>query len=127
MGAWIRQQGLVPDAIICSTATRAWKTARKVAEHCGYEGSIDAERELYHAHTEQHRAVIARVEDRHQSVLLVAHNPGLEEFVYELTGASERMPTATLAQISLDIQHWSDPIGSRSGQLVDIWRPKELP
>jgi phosphohistidine phosphatase len=127
MGQWIQQQGLAPDVVVSSTARRAVETARKVAEHCGFGSAIDTEPELYHAHSEQYGSVLRRIDDEHQTALLVAHNPGLEEFLYDLTGASERMPTAALAQISLDIQRWSDPIGRHAGRLIAVWRPKELP
>ena len=58
-------------------------------------------------------------------VLVVGHNPGLEELVARLTGNDEHLPTATLAQISLPIDQWRDLLLLTEGQLVSLWRPEE--
>jgi hypothetical protein len=42
-----------------------------------------------------------------------------------LTGESERMATASLAVIDLDINKWSE-IGHETGKLVEVLRPKEV-
>ena len=126
MGQWIKELDLLPDLIVSSSAKRARKTARKVANQSGYEGRIELEGELYQAFPEQYISVVQRVDDQHHSLLIVAHNPGLEDFLHWLTGQSERMPTASLAHILLDIDRWSDLIAGRTGQLLGVWRPKEL-
>jgi phosphohistidine phosphatase SixA len=64
--------------------------------------------------------------DQIKKALIVAHNPGLEEFLDVLTGESARMPTSALAQISLPINSWSELINREEGKLVDLWRVKEL-
>ena len=66
------------------------------------------------------------VEDNVATVMIVGHNPGLEELVARLTGEPETLPTAALAQIALPIDRWSDLNTSTSGTLVGLWRPKEL-
>ena len=60
------------------------------------------------------------------TVLIVGHNPGLEELVARLTGEQADLPTAALAQIVLPIDRWRDLKGSTRGTLVGLWRPKEI-
>jgi hypothetical protein len=36
------------------------------------------------------------------------------------------MPTAALAQVQLPIQSWADLEEEPQGELVAVWRPKEL-
>ena len=62
-----------------------------------------------------------------RSVMIVGHNPGLEELVNQLTGESPDLPTAALAEIHLPIDGWRDLHGSIRGVLANLWRPKELP
>jgi phosphohistidine phosphatase len=59
-------------------------------------------------------------------VLLVGHNPGLEEFLAGLTGRHERLPTAALAHLELDIERWQDFTPQTSARLVQLQRPKEV-
>jgi phosphohistidine phosphatase len=126
IGRLLLEHGLVPDRIISSTAKRAHKTAGKVAKACGYAGDVEATNRLYLASPPQIVEVLREVGDECARVLVVAHNPGLEDFLRQLTGQPEPLPTATLAQVSVDIDNWQSLSIPSSGGLVQVWRPKEL-
>jgi phosphohistidine phosphatase len=126
MGQVLREQGLVPDLIVSSTAKRARNTAKKVAQHCGYEDEVQQTETLYLAPAAQYIDLLRRLPDAYQTVAVVGHNPGLEELVELLTGQAERLPTAALAQIALDIAAWEQLTPATRGQLVHLWRPKEV-
>ena len=126
MGQLLKDQGLVPDLIVSSTAKRARKTAEKVARTCGYSGEIRQTEALYLAPVAQYLELLRQLPDQHQRVLLVGHNPGLEDLLETLTGRCERLSTATLAQITFEAASWRELGGTTSGQLVNLWRPKEL-
>ena len=57
--------------------------------------------------------------------MVVGHNPGLEELLDVLTGELASLPTAALAQVALDIEHWSQVSQAPLGKLVHIWLPAE--
>ena len=57
--------------------------------------------------------------------MVVGHNPGLEQLVTATTGAFERFPTAALAQVEFDIDHWPQVIDNQ-GTLTNLWRPRDL-
>jgi phosphohistidine phosphatase SixA len=59
------------------------------------------------------------------TVMIVGHNPGLEELVAQLTGEQQDLPTAALGEIGLPIDRWRDLKVSTRG-LLGLWRPKEL-
>ena len=61
-----------------------------------------------------------------KTVMIVGHNPGLEEVVALMTGEPHDFPTAALAQIALPIDRWRDLKDSTRGKLLGLWRPKEL-
>jgi phosphohistidine phosphatase len=126
MGRLLQEHGLVPDLIVSSTAKRARNTAKKVAQHSGYEGEVQQTETLYLAPAAQYVEVLRRLPEAYQTVAMVGHNPGLEELVELLTGQTERLPTAALAQVTLDIAAWNELTPATRGQLVHLWRPKEL-
>jgi len=69
--------------------------------------------------------LIRRLPDRSACALFVGHNPGFEDLLGRLTGSHERMPTAALACIECDIDHWDD-MGDKKGRLVWLLTPKQL-
>ncbi len=125
IGRLLRTEGPLPELIISSTARRARKTARKVADACGFDGPLQLDPRLYHSDPDEVFSVLRSVCSP-DCVMIVGHNPGLEDLVGELTGAHHRMPTAAMAEIHLVIDGW-EQIAPGSGSLERIWRPKELP
>lgn len=126
MGQLIREQDLVPELILSSTARRAHHTAQLVANACGYEGEILASREMYHADPENYVEAIRQRAGDKNIVMVVGHNPGMEELVEVLTKESVTMATANLAQVTLQIQSWRELGGHTRGKLMNFWRPREL-
>jgi phosphohistidine phosphatase len=126
MGALLRACGLMPDVVISSDAVRARLTAEAVAEAARFTGQSLLDRRLYLASPADIRAVLRTVPDEAETVMIVGHNPGLEELVAQLTGEQRDLPTAALAQIVLPIDRWRDLTLSTRGTLVGHWRPKEL-
>jgi len=127
MGRLLLEQTLLPDRIVSSTAARARATAEIVAEACGYGRQVVLTRELYLATPGDCLALLAQIPVEDESVMLVGHNPGTEELVELLTGRAERMPTAALARIALPIDAWRSATRDMGGDLLALWRPKELP
>ncbi len=126
VGQLLKDENLVPDLILSSTAARAQTTARKVAKACGYSGEIRVTRELYEADPEAYLTLLQAVADEHERVLVVGHNPDLETVLEHLTGESETLPTAALAVVELPVTHWQELNEETEGKLSQVWRPKEL-
>lgn len=127
MGRLLRDEDLLPDVILCSTAKRARKTIERVIEASGFSGPCELDAALYGATPADYlRVLAARADDQHERVMLVGHNPGMEELLEGLIGSYESLPTAALAQVELDVPSWRE-LGERPrGKLVHVWRPKEL-
>lgn len=125
MGRWLAEQGLDPDLIVTSTAKRARKTAKLVAETCGYQGELVKLPELYHASPKVWTSVVQKLPETATRVLCVGHNPGLEELLAGWLAADVAMPTAAVAVLSLDIDAWRDAgLGTRM-TLRGVHRVKE--
>ena len=127
VGGLLVQAQLVPEHILTSTAVRARKTASGVADASGFTGEICRSEQLYLAAPRQIMALVRNLSDRHQRVMLVGHNPGLESLLAALSGSDRAMPTAALGHIELDISHWSDLQGDVNAELINFWRPRDLP
>ena len=69
---------------------------------------------------------IRKVDDPVDRVMVVGHNPGLEQLLAMLTGQHVLLPTATLAHVALDLDRWRDMNTQTRGTLVDLWRPNSL-
>jgi len=126
IGTEIVEADLVPDLILSSPAVRAMKTAETVADTCGYEGNIVIEEDFYPGSPSDYLEALNNLPDDRMRVMVVGHNPGLEELLNDLTGESEALPTAALAQVELPIQRWLDLDEHVLGKVVKIWRIKEL-
>jgi len=126
MGELLLDHGLVPDLIISSTATRARTTATIVAETCGFQHDIVFSDSLYLSGLPTYESMLRQISDNHQCVMVVGHNPEMEAMVEALTGRYQRMPTAALAQVTLEIESWSELESTGKYDLANIWRPREL-
>ncbi len=127
MGKLIKKKKLTPDWILSSSALRARRTAEMAAEASKFSGEIRVEEELYLARPTTFVEVIQKSAPQSaETILIVGHNPGLEELVGILTGQKQLFPTAALAQIELPIERWDELTPETGGKLIHLWRPKEL-
>jgi phosphohistidine phosphatase len=126
MGELVREFGLTPDVVLSSDAVRARLTAEAVAEAARYAGEIRLHPHLYLAGPAEILSLLPAVPENAETVMIVGHNPGLEQLVEQLTGERQDLPTAALAQIRLPLHQWRDLTRSTRGTLVGLWRPKEL-
>jgi len=126
MGQLLARHELTPDLIITSAARRAATTAELVAMAAEYAGDIQYTNELYLADPDTFLEVARETDDSVARLMLVGHNPGIEELVAALAGRDERMPTAALACFRLAIDHWRDLTDETAAEMLHLWRPKEL-
>lgn len=126
IGDLMRYEGLEPDIILTSTAKRAADTAKIVADTTGFDGEIRSHRTIYHGDILDYLELINSLESEINTVLIVGHNPGLEEFLSDLIDEVEWMPTGTLAQVALAIDDWGNLEEITTGKLINLWRPREL-
>lgn len=126
MGKLLRRLDLVPELIISSSAKRAAKTAQLTAQAASYDGEIRFVEQLYLAEPETYIGLARRTDDSVDTLILVGHNPGIEELVGLLGGHEERMPTAALVCFQLPIVTWQELTLEKRYELSGVWRPKEL-
>lgn len=134
IGRAMREEGLRFDAIIASPARRVVETLRDVGDGYGRDLVPDQDQDLYLASPAVLLDRIRHVDDSFDRLLVVGHNPGLEQLVLLLTGAGHdglraevevKYPTATLAEIRFDVDHWIE-VDAAGGTLTRFIRPRDL-
>lgn len=126
MGRLIRELKRVPDHILTSSAERAIATAKLAAKEAKFDREIEIVPALYHADPSAFVAIVSRAPNRFDRVLVVGHNPGMEDWLDRLVGRAEVFPTAALAQVELPVESWLDLSLNTRGTLHGLWRPKEI-
>ena len=124
MGELMLSKNLIPEAIISSPAERAKQTAVLVRQTANIEAEIQFNQGIYESSTHNLLYIVSEFDDKVNSAMIVGHNPGFEGIVETLSGEYQRMPTATLAVIDLDIESWNE-VKPSYGRLREILRPKE--
>lgn len=132
MGAFIAENDSSPDLILCSTACRARQTLALVLPFLEGEATILLEDALYLASSDQLLHRLTRADDRFGRVMIIAHNPGLQDltlslaaFGAELGTVKRKFPTAALGQIDFDIDSWA-AVAPQEGVLTRFVTPRGL-
>lgn len=128
MAQVLLDEELIPDLILSSPAERASQTAEIMVKSLGVQKNVltyvDS---IYMADLEDFYELLAEVDDSAEIVMVIGHNPSLEALMQSLTGDIDALPTAGVAYIKLDINHWNEiSEEDTSGNLKGLWRPKEL-
>lgn len=129
VGKWLRRTGLLPDHVVASPARRARETAEAVAAATGIDpAAMTWERAVYDASLGALLRVLAEVPPGARRILLVGHNPGLEELVLHLAGGDVPVPEdgkllVTAAIARFDLPPAGEPLEEGCGVLRGIRRP----
>jgi len=126
MGRLLERQGLAVTALLCSTANRARRTAEHLQAELAARPAVHFLDELYHARPEDCIDCVAKTCHDERCVMVIGHNPGLEEWVFDLTGSGVNFVTAALARVELDLDSWSLLRLGVRGEMAGMWTPREL-
>jgi len=135
IGREMRAQGLAFDAVVASPAARVVETLADVADGYGRPIAPAFDARVYLASAATLLELVRKADDTADRLLLVGHNPGLEKLALLLTreeagnglrhDLAEKYPTATLAEIALPVESWSE-IKAGSGRLNRFIRPRDV-
>lgn len=132
VGRHLKDEGLAFDSVVASPALRVQQTIAGVEDGYGRSLAPVWDKRIYMASLATLLDLVHSLDDGHGRVLLVGHNPGLEDLVLTLASASPyrdeveiKYPTATLAELRFEVERWAD-VGEGKGELVRFTRPREL-
>ena len=138
MGRFLREEVYVPDLVYCSPAQRTRQTLERLLPELGAKPRTEHSSELYLAEPEVILSLVRRAPDKAGTLMIVGHNPGLEQCALALAAVplekklrkrydtmDEKFPTCALAVIDVAVARWVD-VTPGSGELDAFVRPKDL-
>jgi phosphohistidine phosphatase len=135
MGRHIAAQPIYWERIIASPAVRVAQTIELGSEAAKINPQVRWDRRIYLASSATLLDLLREQEGDPATILMVGHNPGLEDLIFDLVpddGRSplrdiveEKYPTATFARLEMDIERWADLDEGRA-RLVELTRPRDL-
>ncbi len=134
IGQYILDRGLIPDLILTSTAKRCQQTLERLLAIWPREPAHQSEKGLYLAAAHKIMERLNKVDDSINRLLILGHNPGLEDLAVELAAGGDsaamrrmgdKFPTSALAVIAFDIARWSMLERAR-GTLLTFVSPRDL-
>jgi phosphohistidine phosphatase len=124
-GRWLLAEGLIPDRVLCSTARRTRQTWQQVAAELGEAAArseVSFDRRVYDADATSLLELIRDHPDSVGSLLVVGHNPAVQELAAGLTGKPDlAFPTCALAVTGIR-GSWRDA-GPAVARARGFWRP----
>ncbi|UWU36078.1 histidine phosphatase family protein [Rhizobium sophoriradicis] len=134
IGTYMAREKLIPDLALVSPARRAQETWKLIRQALSKKVSDRESADIYEVSAERILDVIRAVEPDIRTLLIVGHNPGMENaaslIVADGDAAAvgrmrEKFPTAGLAVIDLDLGGW-DEIAAGTGYLERFVTPRSL-
>src|ERR1043166_8925791 len=106
MSDWYKKNGVIPDLVISSSATRALSTALIFTRALDLGGEkLALEPKIYEAPASRILQVIQKIDDSYSNVLLFGHNPGFTNIYNELSPDTyfDNIPTCGIVSYKLTI------------------------
>lgn len=134
IGVYLRDHSILPDLVLASSARRTRETWELVSLMLPRPPRVLYEDKLYLATADEMLARLRRLDEETASVLIVGHNPGLQELAERLFGEGDsdalaklrgKFPTGGLALYQFDIERW-DELLPGIGKLTDFVVPRDL-
>lgn len=132
IGKELRKRKIVPDLVLASPAVRANQTLKRVEDAASASFEVTEDERIYMAEPQSLIELIRAAPDDAKRLMIVGHNPGLQQLVLSLTKpgelrdeAAEKFPTAALAKINFEAESWRD-VAPGDGTLEILLRPRDL-
>ena len=128
VGRWLRRHGHVPDAVICSTATRTRETWELASAKLDVAApAVTFEQRAYAASAMNLLYLARELQESTGTALIIAHNPGISELARSLAGTSRdelSFPTAGVAVLEVR-RRWAD-LEPGDARLVAFVTPADM-
>ena len=113
------------DFLHCSSSVRTYETSKYFIERIKFI-DIQYDESLYHSSSSEIISNIKCYDEQYNSAMIIAHNPGLTNFINEIANVMlDNLPTTGLVEINFGCALWSD-ISLDNSTVVDIKFPKQL-
>jgi len=132
MRDYLDAEDIRPDLVLCSSALRTRETLARILPGLGSELTVRIEPSVYSFEADQLVDRLREVPRDVGSVMLVGHNPAMQELASLLAAEGDRLgelrkgfPTAALAELDLRVGSWRE-LAPGTGRLTRFIVPREL-
>uniref|UniRef100_Q3AP00 Putative phosphohistidine phosphatase, SixA n=1 Tax=Chlorobium chlorochromatii (strain CaD3) TaxID=340177 RepID=Q3AP00_CHLCH len=125
MGELLKTNGVLPDAVITSSALRTRSTATILCEILGFPAErIEERMEIYEGGAMRLLSIIQHISESCSTAMLIGHNPTITELTSVLSGRAQGgMATGGVAHLQFQVEHWSEVVAG-CGTLVAYQFPQ---
>jgi phosphohistidine phosphatase len=124
IGRILARDSLAPQLIITSDAVRAVQSAELTREEANFDVDIREREELYGADAADYVSVLREQDDAYDTVMVVGHNPAIEDLLGMLTGREVTMKTGWVAVLELGIDAWEQISDTPTVRITHTLRPE---
>ena len=135
MGRHVKDHGVRWERMLSSPAIRCAETIEIACQAAERPVAVNWDRRIYLASSATLADLLRDLDGDPASVLMVGHNPGLEDLIFDLVpddGSSPlrdvveaKFPTAAYAVLELAIDKWAD-LTDNCARLTHLTRPRDL-
>jgi phosphohistidine phosphatase len=138
MGQFFKDEGLMPALVLCSTAARTRQTLELLLAGWDVTPTVRLSGDLYLARWLSIVNLLRQLRETAETVMVIGHNPGLEECARQLAHPpgdpktrklrqllQDDYPTATATVLAFGIAEWS-AVDRSEGELEYFVRPRDL-
>ena len=113
------------DFLHSSSSVRTFETSKFFISKIEFK-NIKYDDNLYHCSAQSIIHLIKNYPEHHNTVMIIAHNPGLTNLINMITNINlDNLPTTGIANIDFDCDSWNN-ISIENSNLVDLKFPKQL-
>jgi phosphohistidine phosphatase len=124
MAKRLKDKDVMPDIILSSSAKRAKKTAKILADGIGFSKKIKFENALYDVLPSKLHSRIKKIKNKHNVAFLIGHNPELNMIAEDYIGFNKNIVTCGILEIEFDCDRWSE-IGRDNAKFISYDYPKK--
>jgi len=132
IGAYVRRKKIRPSLVLCSPSVRTRQTLEAIKPSLGKRCTVEFVPALYAASKAELLRQLRALPDSVESVMLVAHNPGLQDLALALASRGAdlpkleaKLPTAALATLVSHCDRWT-ALKPGDAELADYVVPADL-
>ncbi|RNI25013.1 SixA phosphatase family protein [Rufibacter latericius] len=107
-GLWLKEQALLPELVLCSSAVRTRMTLENLLEEMNSKIPIQFEREIYYGSEQDMITLVHGVEDKVDTLLVLGHNPTISFLASALTHEEVSFSPATVAHLHFNGYSWEN-------------------
>ncbi|MBF9051661.1 histidine phosphatase family protein [Roseobacter sp. HKCCD9010] len=129
IGAWLRDTGINPEQVICSTARRTQETWSGIASQLPDPVTASYSNAIYHADP---ATILTKIQQADTSPLaIIGHNPGIGSIAYALCAKPPThpkfgfYPTGASLILRFDVENWAQ-IEPGMGEVIAFTVPRDL-